>query len=342
MTASLEALLAEGALNRVFQHANAVVIHEGKTVFAGGTTDLSARFDLASLTKVMATTALCCALKIELELKVGDVFPHAASASVTVADLLTHRSGLPAFEPFFALHNTREATVAHALKLAPIAPPGTASVYSDIGFIILGELISTLYTAPLDELFLTRVAKPLGLTTAHYRPLNTPHREEPLVSTGGTRPREPAPGQEGLWPPLAARPSRIGDVDDDNAYVMNGVSGHAGLFASARDVAHFGQAVLEQKLQLDPRGWPIDRETPNSTRTFGFDTPSKNDPSCGHRFGPYAIGHLGFTGTSVWVDFKRRLVIALLTNRVIYGRANIQIRQFRPRFHDAVLDQLAL
>lgn len=122
---------------------------------------------------------------------------------------------------------------------------------------------------------------------------------------------------------------------------MNGVAGHAGLFGSARDVARFGQAVLEGRVKPPREGWVRDK-TPGSTRTFGFDTPSEVGASCGQRFGPRAIGHLGFTGTSLWVDFDRELVVVLLTNRVIFGRANVQIRQFRPRFHDAVLDELGL
>lgn len=323
-------MIREGALQRVFQHANAVVIHQGKTVFSGGTAPPIARFDLASLTKVMSTTALCCQLEVSPTLKVGDVFSHAQSARVTVADLLTHRSGLPAFKPFFATCTTREQVISAALETKPLTDPGKASIYSDIGFIILGELISTLHGAPLDQLF----TKHLGLAESGYRP----SPKELTISTGGTRPREPAPGQEGMWS-LPVGPSRDGEVDDDNAWVMNGVAGHAGLFGSARDVAKFGQAILDGTISYG--GWLKDT-TPNSTRTYGFDTPSAESPSCGHRFGPNAIGHLGFTGTSLWLDFDRQLVVALLTNRVIYGRANVQIRQFRPRFHDAVLDELGL
>lgn len=329
---TLDALIREGVEQRVFQHANAVVMLQGKTVFSGGTAPPIARFDLASLTKVMSTTALCCQLKVPSTLTVGEVFPDAQSARVTVADLLAHRSGLPAFKPFFATCTTRQQVVRAALDTRPLADPGQASIYSDIGFIILGELISALHGAPLDQLFTNH----LPLSESGYRPA----ANQLTISTGGTRPREPAPGQEGLWN-LPVGPSREGEVDDDNAWVMNGVAGHAGLFGTARDVAKLGQAVLDGTITYGAGGWPKD-PTPNSTRTYGFDTPSAESPSCGHRFGPNAVGHLGFTGTSLWVDFDRQLVVALLTNRVIYGRANVQIRQFRPRFHDAVLDELGL
>ncbi len=332
----LEAVLREGVAQRVYQHANAVVLHRGRTVFSGGTTAPDARFDLASITKVMSTTALCCALKVDRSTTVGSVFPSAKSAHVTVADLLTHRSGLPAFEPFFARCKTREHVVLEALQTAPIAPVGVAAVYSDIGFIVLGELISVLHGSTLDQLFAKHIATPLGMAESGFNPPT----DQLIISTGGTRPREPAPGQEGLWS-VPTGPSREGDVDDDNAYVMGGVAGHAGLFGSARDVAAFGQAVLTGRIAFEGGGWPRDL-TPGSTRTFGFDTPSAIGASCGQRFGPQAIGHLGFTGTSLWVDFGRELVVALLTNRVIFGRANQQIRQFRPLFHDAVLDELRL
>ena len=334
MTSRLEALVSEGVAQRVYQHAHALVVHRGNTVFSFGTVNQEMRFDVASLTKVLSTTALCRALELDPTRTVGSVFPEAKSAHVTVADLLFHRSGLPAFEPFFAHCQTRDQVVRAALNTAPTAAPGVAAVYSDIGFIVLGEMISELHHAPLDQLFLKHVAQPLGLTRSSFRPA------DPTVSTGGTRPREPAPGQEGLWS-LPVGPSREGDVDDDNAYAMNGVAGHAGLFASAHDVARFGQAVLDGTLRPPPQGWSRD-DTPGSTRSFGFDTPSVTGASCGQRFGPRAIGHLGFTGTSLWVDLDRQLVVVLLTNRVVFGRANVQIRQFRPQFHDAVLDELGL
>ena len=169
-----------------------------------------------------------------------------------------------------------------------------------------------------------------------------------LAPTGATRPREPAPGQEGLWR-VEVRPGHPGEVDDDNAFCLDGVSGHAGLFASAHDVGRVGSAFLhELGRSYGPRAWRKpwgpDAQTPGSTRALGFDTPSAHGASCGPRFGKAgprgAIGHLGFTGTSLWLDLDRELVVVLLTNRVALGRANLAIRDFRPRFHDAVLDAL--
>ncbi|MBC7794467.1 MAG: beta-lactamase family protein [Clostridia bacterium] len=338
MVKQLEALLAAGVEQRIYRDVRAVVRYRGEAVFSGGTVDADEKFDLASVTKVMATTALCCRLGVDPELRVGTVFSSAAIADVSIADLLYHRSGLPAWEPFFVLRDTREKLVQAALEVKPVATRGAVALYSDIGFIILGEMLAALYGAPIDVLFKREIAGPMGLR-AGYRLVSAPPQER-TISTGGVRPREPAPGQEGMWT-IASGPSREGDVDDDNAYVMNGVSGHAGIFASADDVATVGQGVLEGFL-LSPLGWAADKSVCGSTRTFGFDTPSAASPSCGPRFGPRAIGHLGFTGTSLWVDLDRQLSIALLTNRVIFGRANRQIHTFRPRFHEAVLDVLDL
>lgn len=143
----------------------------------------------------------------------------------------------------------------------------------------------------------------------------------------------------GRWPSIA------GEVDDDNAWVLDGVAGHAGLFGTARAVATFGNAILDGRIPA-PTDWKVDSLTPGSTRTFGFDTPSVEGASCGSRLGRGgprgAIGHLGFTGTSLWIDLDRRLVVVLLSNRVVFGRANVQIRAFRPRFHDAVVTALSL
>jgi CubicO group peptidase (beta-lactamase class C family) len=146
-------------------------------------------------------------------------------------------------------------------------------------------------------------------------------------------------------------------VDDDNAWTMDGVAGHAGLFGQAGDVARFGQAVLDEADgagRLAPRWlWARalarDAETPGSTRALGFDTRRPGDAPAGASTGRYvggtppgAVGHLGFTGVSLWIDLGRRLVVALCTNRTAQGRADLRLREFRPRFHDAVVEALDL
>lgn len=360
MTGGLEALLARGVAEGVFPLARAEVWFEGRHVFSGGNAPAHTVFDLASLTKVMATTALVLDARLPLSAPIRRWLP-AAAVDATVDDLLHHRSGLPAFRPFFAQALSarphlcaedcpaeeraaaRDGVLAAVQATRPEAPAGARAVYSDLGFILLGAALEAELGAPLDALVARRVAAPLGLSARYRRVSHPGPLPTSLAETGSTRPREPAPGQEGQWSLPAARAHK-GEVDDDNAFCLDGVAGHAGLFATAADVAAFGQAVLDGR--LGPLEGFVRDTTPESTRARGFDTPSDEGASCGPRFGRGgtrgAIGHLGFTGTSLWIDLDRALVVALLTNRVALGRGNIAIRDFRPRFHEAVLDALGV
>lgn len=352
----LDELIDSGVRESVFPLARAEVWRRGERVWAGGNAPEWTVFDLASLTKVISTTALVLDAKLDLDARVQHWLPSAVCPA-TLADLLFHRSGLPAFLPFFETvmnanprlfdedcpadlrASVRHDILAGVAAVPPHQPAGAAAVYSDLGFILLGAVLETATMKPLDELFTERVAKPLGLDAGYRRLSLHPPLPPSLAPTGARRPREPAPGQEGMWQ-VADGPGRPGEVDDDNAWCLDGVSGHAGLFGTAHAVALFGQAVLEGKVR-PPAPWGRDA-TPGSTRALGFDTPSDEGASCGPRFGRAgprgAIGHLGFTGTSLWIDLDRELVVALLTNRVALGRANVKIREFRARFHDAVLD----
>ena len=390
--ARLQALLDEGVAAGVFPCAAAVVLHRGRRLFegaAGGAT-LATVFDLASLTKIMATTALFMTLwrdrVVDPGTPVAHVLPEAAvgRAGAALGDLLAHRAGLPPFLPLFApvlrerpalldpdcpdddRAAARAQVVAAALAVEPPPPPPARPgyAYSDIGFIVLGEILARAAGEPLDALVAARVAEPLGLGARFHRlsvgraGTGTPARRSPGVDvapTGRGRPREPAPGQEGLWDPFTSRPSPPGEVDDDNAWAMDGVAGHAGLFGAATDVAGFGQAVLDERAgagRLAMREhWDLalrrDTVTPGSTCGLGFHTRIPGDPvgdsSAGRLIGaepPGAVGHVGFTGTSLWIDLARHLVVALCTNRVAgpRGRADTRIREFRPEFHDAAVE----
>lgn len=386
MTAELEALLVRGVASGIFPCARAAVRLRGEAVFDGGAGGATADtvFDLASLTKVVGPTTVFLGLwgedRIGLETPAARHFPDSAPgrAGVTVGDLLYHRAGLPAFVPFFAevmrecprLFDpdcplaVREAVRRRVVEQALAAPlterPRARAVYSDVGFIILGELLAAAGGASLDALVGERVAVPLGLGT-RFRRLSVIPILDPVAAriapTGTTRPREPAPGQEGLWAPLEPHPSGAGEVDDDNAWVLDGVAGHAGLFGTAADVAAFGQAVLEELEgagRIAPAGlWERalrrDPETPGSTRAMGFEALLPADDRAGSSAGRYlgaappgAVGHLGFTGVSLWIDRARQLVVALCTNRIALGRRETRIREFRPRFHDAVVEALGL
>jgi len=381
MTAAhtLQRHLDDGVRQGIFPSAQAVVLVNGQPAFEGasGTADLTTVFDLASLTKIISTTSLFMRFWAD-----GLVQPHtglstlltgtpAGRGGASIQDLLYHRSGLPEFIPFFApvmkstprlfdsdcpadiRHEARAEIVAEAMSTEPRAPISQPALYSDVGFILLGEGLAHLARAPLDWLYREEIAAPLALS-AHFRRLS--HRRHPAVTiapTGSTRPREPAPGQEGQWH-LEPHPSKSGEVDDDNAWTMDGVAGHAGLFGTAWDVAKFGQVVLEELSgagRLAPKqSWELalsrDPVTPNSTRAMGFDTVRPGDrasSSAGNLLGqrgPGAVGHTGFTGVSLWVDMARKLVVALCSNRTFLGRGNVRIRQFRPMFHDAVVEAL--
>ena len=389
--ARLQALLDDGAAAGVFPCAAAVVLHRGRRAFEGsaGGASRDTVFDLASLTKILATTAVFLTLwrdgHLAPDMPVARVLPTSAagSAGITVADLLAHRAGLPPFLPLFApiiratpalLEPTcpaavraaaRAEAVARALAVTPTAPR-TRYDYSDVGFILLGEILDRVTACSLDTLLAERVAAPLGVGVRFHRlsardAWVSPHAGRAglaIAPTGRTRPREPAPGQERLWEPFAPHPSPPGEVDDDNAWVMDGVAGHAGLFGTAGDVAAFGQAVLDDHAGAGrlagPELWAAalrrDTATPGSTCGLGFHTRLPGDPvgesSAGRLLGmapPGAAGHIGFTGTSLWVDLGRELVVALCTNRVAgpRGRADARIREFRPRFHDAVVEVVA-
>src|SRR6218665_3374474 len=376
--AQLQDVLDEAVTLGIFPAAQAVVLHRGVQVFGGvaGPVTGETRFDLASVTKVLCTTAIFLRLwtqgKAGPETPVARFFPGSpvGDAGATVADLLYHRSGLPPFVPFFAeaLTSTpellepacpaatrarvREEVLQAAARTPLLNPWRTHTAYSDVGFILLGDILSRVGEAPLDVLFSRLVAEPLGLSARFHRLTDFP--SEGLVApTGATRPREPAPGQEGLWGALPTRPSVPGEVDDDNAWVLDGVSGHAGVFGTAVDVARFGQAILagcagDAALAPGPlwyRALASDPLLAGSTRSMGFDSPSKALSSAGHFIGdtpPGAVGHLGFTGTSLWVDLRRSLVVVLVTNRVANGRQETRIRDFRPVFHDLIVQALDL
>lgn len=379
----LETLLAEGVTSGVFPSAQAHVLHEGRTVFThavGGATEASI-FDLASLTKVMCTGALMMKAwgtgKLGPETPVQRLFPEsgAGKSGATVADLLFHRSGLPAWVPYFmpvlrAVPELRAVDcparvrlevryeTAQAVKASGVVTKkeDRRAVYSDVGFIVLGELLAEVLGGPLDALYEEHVAKPLGLSAKFHRLSTWKPEFQNALATGDRRPRPAASGQEGGWEALGWLDSRTGEVDDDNAWVLDGVAGHAGLFGTATDVARFGQGVLEElggASKLAPsllweRALKRDTTIEGSTRALAFDTPSlslEEYSSAGKHMaasGEKTFGHLGFTGTSLWVDRTRNLVVALCSNRTLPGRTNNAIREFRPRFHDAVVEALGL
>lgn len=314
-------------------------------------TDRETLFDVSSLTKVVATTTLVHRLvsdsALSFEDEVGRFFPEASCREATIRDLLSHRSGLPAWRPLFATARSRDEVVSAALRAPLEGAPGNERRYSDLGFVVLGAILERVTDTRLDALFSEQVAAPLGLGKTAFRPLpaaRAPTDGSRLVvaPTGDRRPRRPAPGQEGSYE--AGPPVRdAGEVDDDNAWAMGGVAGHAGLFSTAADVARWAEAVHEELAGAGRLG-RAEVLAEMAAQGLGFDRPSEEGSSAGAilgRKGPRgAVGHLGFTGCSVWLDLDRRVSVVLLSNRVHPDRKKENIRAFRPLFHDRVMECL--
>ena len=296
----------------------------------------STLFDLASLTKVIATTSIVMGLVqqrvLSIDTRIADVFDGWRGAdreAVTVGHLLDHSSGLPAHLRLWEHNRGRDAYLA-ALSSAPMQhAPGSASVYSDVGFMLLGLLLETVDGRRLDAQWDALWTAGPGAPWLGYRPGAA---TIPLVA-----PTEVKASRGGLVQ---------GVVHDENAEALDRVAAHAGLFGSAAAVGAFASAILqsfhEPTWLATPevmRTFAARRSVPGSSRALGWDT-MRPTSSCGTQLSPTAIGHTGFTGTSLWIDWERDLYVVLLTNRLHPTRENEAFLPYRARFHDAVMDDL--
>ena len=315
----VEALMAE-QVGVSYPSAVACVLHRGEMVFhhAVGDATPDTIFDLASLTKPMATATLLAHALTDGAVRLDDrVFDD-----VTVAHLAGHASGLPAW-----LH------VEPGLDLTalPRGPTGGKAVYSDIGYMILGRYLERALGASLDDLF-GRVREWAGLTDTRYGVL--------AQDMGRVAPTEDCPERGGVI---------RGAVHDPNCWRLGGVCGHAGLFGTASEVARWAQGLLNAYDGDGPVGqqvirtlWSTSASRAPTTWRLGWDTPSPGGRSlAGRHFGPASVGHYGFTGTSVWTEPNRVWVVVLLSNRV-HPRVvePPPLKRFRPVFHDAVCKSL--
>ncbi len=287
-------------------------------------------YDLASLTKVVATTAVALRLiargDLDLDTPVQRLVPEFTGQDkerVTVRHLLTHSSGLPGYVKLFERMTGRDALVQASAQLALTQPPGTKTVYSDHGMILLMASLEAAGKQPFAALVQQEVCLPLGMRSARFAPTGTPIPAPPT--------------EECPWRKILVQ----GQVHDENAYAMGGVSGHAGLFATALDVAKVGDALLGGGKGWLPRALCVQATTRqglvhDSSRALGWDTFAAGR-SGGSLLSPHAFGHTGFTGTSIWCDPERDLVIVLLTNRVHPTRDNHQIDAIRREIADLVV-----
>jgi serine-type D-Ala-D-Ala carboxypeptidase len=313
---------------------------------------IESRYDLASLTKVLCTTTLAAQAVALGALSVDDRLPRSLAIGEyrpTLRDLLEHASGLAAHREFF--HEpwslgigARDELIAAVREVPLDAAPRTRAIYSDLGFILLGAWLESLGGARIDELFVTRVARPLELERELGFPGLQPLPAGEVAATevydaalhGGSRQHWYAIRQQ------AGQPTACGLVHDDNALVMGGVAAHAGLFGTAMGVLGIARAWLERRLpglDASQSAAVVDEFTKvstvtGSTRRMGFDGPALDGSGAtGLALSPRAYGHLGFTGVSVWIDPDAQSIHVLLTNRVHPTRSNDRIGQLRREFH---------
>ena len=305
-------------------------------------------YDIASLTKVVATTTLVAKLAegdfpvpLDLDAKVERYLPEWAADSnakdmewrhrVTVRHLLTHTSGLPPFKEYWRASTSKRETLKRIFAEPLDYEPGSKEVYSDLGIILMAEIVERLTGRPLDELVKTYISSPLGMKDTMFRP------------------------PKNLWQWIAPtefdknlrRRLVQGEVHDENAFTMGGVSGHAGLFSTAPDLAAFCQMLLNGGIYAHHRilkratiaQFTTPQKLSSGTRTLGWAVPTEGGSS-GHYFSTQSFGHTGFTGTSIWIDQERQVFVVLLTNRVNPTRENMKIAQVRPAVADAVMQGL--
>jgi len=282
--------------------------------------------------------------------------PDPRRRNVTFRMLLSHSSGLPAYEKLFLKARSRDELLRAAFTTSLSADPGTRADYSDIGFIILGTALERLAGEPLDVFCQREVFDPLGMSNTTFHPPKESHDKIPPTaderpcSADTPVPETPTAAKPPALSPEAARSTfrqKIiqGEVQDENASVLGGVAGHAGLFSTAEDLARFAHTMLHGGrpiLRPETVALFTRRESapPGTSRALGWDTPSAPSQS-GKHFGPSSYGHLGYTGTSLWIEPDRQLSITLLTNRTWPDCANQAIKQVRPRFQDAVIETLS-
>ena len=313
-------------------------------------------FDLASVSKAIATTTMAMILYesglLDLEAAVTAIVPEFAGddsrrGDVTLRHLLAHSSGLPAYEKLYRRAKTRDELLQAAFATALTAAPGTRAEYSDIGFIILGVVLERLADESLDTFCQREIFGPLAMSHTTFNPPKSWRESVPptVNECGADIPLRSAPDPATKAAPSTFRGRIIqGEVQDENASVLGGIAGHAGVFSTAEDVARFAHTMLNG-------GYPIlrpdtvklfTRREPTlegTSRALGWDTPSAPSQS-GKYFSPRSYGHLGYTGTSLWIDPDRQLSITLLTNRTWPDCENQAIKQVRPAFHDAVIASL--
>lgn len=348
----IDRILRLAQKGRVFPGAVLLVSREGRReyVVACGHADLTTGqlmtpytvFDLASLTKPLATALTALKLvqagKLSLDQPIGDhlqAYAKTDKASITIRQLLNHTGGLPDYRPYFKKLSRKPASERKKILAGWIADepldalPGTRTIYSDLGFLLLQWVIESAAKKSLDLIFREEICRPLRLEALFFSKDRSEMTGYPVAAT-----------EYCAWRGRLIK----GEVHDENAYCLGGVAGHAGLFGTAAGVE---QLLLEllSAWHGQPSSMVFDPESvrrflshpPDGGRALGFDVSGPGPSSSGCCFSFQTVGHLGFTGTSFWMDLERSLLVILLTNRVHPNRDNEKVRAFRPFLHDAII-----
>jgi CubicO group peptidase (beta-lactamase class C family) len=303
-------------------------------------------FDLASLTKPLATTLAVMKLiqqsRLTLNDQLGSILPlfkNTDKEKIRIDHLLYHNSGFPDYRPYYELvkeiepRHRKKALRGFLIKETLLHPPGRQVIYSDLGFMVLCWVVEEAAGIRLDRFVLEKIYHPLGLKMMSFLPVD---KKPPVAEFAAT---EKCPWRGKLLE---------GVVHDDNAYSVGGIEGHAGLFGTAGDVfdllselmAVYQGSVSTGVFDVDLTRHFLSLNEQNG-RALGFDTPSSKGSSCGRYFSKRTVGHLGFTGTSFWMDLDRAIIVILLTNRIHPSRDNNRIKAFRPKLHDTVMANFA-
>jgi len=297
-------------------------------------------YDVASLTKVLSTTPVAMKLiqkkLLSLDFYLSDFYPEFNSGNkkeVTIRHLLTHSSGLPAYVEYYKINSIDPELdiINDIVNLDLEYIPDEKMVYSDLGMILLYDIIKKVSNSDLDKLSNKYFYKPFNMTNTYFNPIN----DDIVVPTEYDK---------------HYRMKLIkGEVHDENAYILNGVSGHAGLFSNSTDIGTFSKFFLNEGVLLGRRYLKKDlirtftsktKNPVNSDRALGWDTPSDRGSSAGDYFSIGSYGHLGFTGTSLWIDPNEEIIIVFLTNRVYPTRENKGIYNIRRELHNSIMTNI--
>ena len=353
--ARVDALMHRAVSEGVFPGAVLLVSREDSIVYhnAHGFADLFSRraitketiFDLASLTKPLATALAVMSLiqqgDVGTEQELGDILPafkNDKKSRIKVRHLLHHSSGLVDYRPYYKEiehlpTGKRKRALRNLLVREPLIHPiGAKVLYSDLGFMILEWMVEQVSGERLDFFVSERIYDPLGLDSLFFVDLSAKRPQGVFAAT------ELCPWRKVLLD---------GQVHDENAFVVGGIQGHAGLFGTASAVHVLTSELLAAyQGRLPSRLFQTElvrlffRRMPNTDKALGFDAPSLKNSSAGSYFSANSVGHLGFTGTSFWMDLDRFITVIMLTNRVHPSRENEAIKQFRPMLHDEVMASL--